>query len=71
MSFEYKMRMVCDRCGKVIEPWTPAGSLDKLKWDVKHRWTSKHEKTGVMLGLPNRYGKYSIYCQPCADGAKV
>ena len=71
MSFEYQMRMVCDRCGKVIEPWTGAASLDKLKWNLKHEWTRKHAKGGVMLGLPNRHGKYSIYCQPCADGAKA
>ena len=32
------------------------------------KWERKHTKAGVMLGLPNRYGKYSIFCQPCADG---
>ena len=68
MGFEYQMRMTCDRCGKEIEPWTGAVSLGRLKWDVKHAWTRKHNKTGVMLGLPSRYGKYSIFCQPCADG---
>lgn len=69
MGFEYQMRMICDRCHKEIEPWTAAQSLDKLKWDLKCAWTHKHKKAGAMFGLPNRYGKYSIFCQPCADGA--
>jgi len=69
MGIEYQVRMVCDRCGKIIEPWIPQSSFEKirhLRWD----WKRKHSETGVMIGLPNRYGKYSIYCQPCADGAK-
>ena len=68
MGFEYQVRMTCDRCGKTIEPWTHVKSVEAIKWDAKWKWKRKHEKTGVMLGLPNRYGKYSIYCQPCADG---
>ena len=30
--------------------------------DAKWKWKRKHAKAGVMLGLPNRYGKYSIFC---------
>ena len=68
MSFEYQIKMTCDRCGTEIETWTPAKSYEKIKvlrWD----WKRKHKESGVMLGLPNRYGKYTIYCQECADGA--
>ena len=29
--------------------------------DAKWKWKRKHAKAGVTLGLPNRYGKYSIF----------
>jgi hypothetical protein len=70
MSFEYQIRMVCDRCGAEIEPWAKARTLEQVKC-AKWRCESNHRHDGVMIGLPSRYGKYSIFCQPCADGKGV
>lgn len=64
MAIEYTIKAVCDKCGAEIEPQTPVkkGDIESTRWEWQRRW----KKTGIMQGLPNRYGKYKLYCRTCA-----
>ena len=61
---EYHMRAVCDKCKTEIEPMTQVKFtyINSQRWDWKLKW----KKLGVMLGLPNRFGKRYLYCSKCA-----
>lgn len=64
MAIEYTMRAACDKCGCEIEPLkvVKVGEIDNTRWDWRRKWKAE----GVMEGLPNRYGKYKLYCAKCA-----
>lgn len=64
MAIEYTMRAVCDGCGAEIEPVTQikVSEIHHIRWTWQRKWKS----SGIMQGLPNRYGKYKLYCAKCA-----
>jgi hypothetical protein len=64
MAIEYTIKATCDKCGAEIEPQTSVkkGNIECARWEWQRKW----KQTGIMQGLPNRYGKYKLYCRHCA-----